>query len=132
MATKARHPFWLDGGYDRELVEACDYHPAHRWTLLRLGDVLEHPHDPDERHVICAGCYVPRCGSSIDPDPCVLPRHHECLHLYADGSLEGRESWPGSDKPPVSLSLVTLLPVTYDAEGMPIAIPSPSSMRGSA
>lgn len=34
MAQKAAHPFWLDGGYDRESVEACHYHPAHNWITL--------------------------------------------------------------------------------------------------
>jgi hypothetical protein len=79
MATRARHPFWLDGGYDRESVEACRYHPWHRWRTLRLGDVLmpeAHGRDPDERLTICMACYVPRCGSTGDDDRCVLPRHH--------------------------------------------------------
>jgi hypothetical protein len=97
--NKAKHSFWLDGGYDRELVEACRHHPAHRWIVLRLGEVLQNASDPDELHVICQGCYVPRCGHSTETNPCILPRHHECLHLHADGTLEDATVWPGSDKP---------------------------------
>lgn len=99
MSTKAAHPFWLDGSYDRESVEACHYHPAHNWITLRLGDVLENPRDPDERMVICSGCFAPRCGYSTEADPCILPRHHRELHLSASGELEDATTWPGSEKP---------------------------------
>lgn len=97
----AKHPFWLDGGYDRELVEACRYHPVHRWWTFRLGDVIEDRggRDMDELMVICQGCYVPRCGHTNDPDPCILPRHHHELHLMASGALEDTSVWPGSEKP---------------------------------
>lgn len=50
--SKAAHSFWLDGGYDRDSVEACPHHPVHSWVTLRLGDVLENPRDPDEHMVI--------------------------------------------------------------------------------
>lgn len=82
--TLARHPFWLDGGYDRDSVEACQYHPFHRWIVLRPGDVLANTRDPDERMVICKGCYVPRCGHSDDPNPCLLPRHHMVARSLPD------------------------------------------------
>lgn len=97
----ATHPFWLDGGYDRESVEACPYHPAHKWWTFRLGDVIEADHlsDPDERMVICRGCYVPRCGHTTEDDPCILPRHHPELHLMASGQVENPHEWPGSTKP---------------------------------
>lgn len=98
----AKHPFWLDGGYDRESVEACPYHPAHRWWIFRIGDVLDcefNGRDPDERMVICQGCYVPRCGHTTEDDPCILPRHHPELHLTASGAVEDSRVWPGSDKP---------------------------------
>lgn len=91
---------WLDGGYDRDEVEACHYHPAHRWTVIRVGDVDEHAHNPDERMVICRGCFVPRCGYTTEENPCMLPRHHPELHLHADGTVEDDSVWPGSDKPP--------------------------------
>jgi hypothetical protein len=99
LATK---PFWLDGGYDRESVEACPHHPDHRWWEFRLGDVIEPDRlsDPDERMVICSACYVPRCGHTTDPNPCVLPRHHRELHLFADGTVEDSSVWPGNEKPP--------------------------------
>lgn len=98
----AKHPFWLDGSYDRELVEACKYHPDHRWWTFRMGDVLDcewSGRNPDELMVICQGCYVPRCGHSTEPDPCMLPRHHKELHLYSNGEVEPADVWPGSEKP---------------------------------
>jgi hypothetical protein len=101
----AKHPFWLDGGYDRDSVEACPYHPQHKWWEFRMGDVIDceaSSRNPDERMVICRGCYVPRCGHTTDPDPCLLPRHHEELHLFASGAVERTDEWPGSEKPPHS------------------------------
>jgi hypothetical protein len=87
---RARFGFWLDGGYDVDAVLACPYSPEHRWWEFRLGDVIEdgYGHDPDERMVICRGCYVPRCGHTTDPDPCLLPRHHYTEHIYASGKRE--------------------------------------------
>jgi hypothetical protein len=101
-AQLATRTFWLDGGYDRDAVEACPYHPFHNWWEFRLGDVVESHRlrDPDERMVICRGCYVPRCGHTTETDPCVLPRHHPELHLMASGAVEDATTWPGSEKPP--------------------------------
>lgn len=83
VPTKAKHSFWLDGGYDRAIVEACIYHPMHRWWVFRVGDVVENCWRPDERMVICAACYVPRCGHvEGNADPCLLPRHHTEPHRY--------------------------------------------------
>lgn len=97
----ATRPFWLDGGYDRDAVEACHYHPEHRWWVFRLGDVIgpDRLRDPDERMVICRGCFVPRCGHTTEADPCILPRHHPERHLYESGAVETVAEWPGSDKP---------------------------------
>lgn len=95
----AKDKLWLDGGYDRDQVEACEYHPEHRWTVVRVGDVQEHPYDPDELMCICVGCFVPRCGHTTDPNPCMLPRHHRELHEHADGSTEDAAAWPGNEKP---------------------------------
>jgi hypothetical protein len=55
MTTLAPHTFWLDGGYDRPSVEACPYHPAHKWWTFRLGDVLQAgvTNQPNELMVIC-------------------------------------------------------------------------------
>jgi hypothetical protein len=96
----ADRPFWLDGGYDRDSVEACRYHPKHEWWIFRLGDVIktENLRDPDEMMVICRACYVPRCGYTTEPDPCILPRHHPELHLTASGVVENPREWPGSTK----------------------------------
>jgi hypothetical protein len=90
MAELAKGPFWLDGGYDRESVEACPHHPDHDWWEFRLGDVIEPDRlrDPDNRMVICRGCYVPRCGHTNDPDPCMLPRHHREPHRLESGRAE--------------------------------------------
>jgi hypothetical protein len=96
MTTLSSKPFWLDGGYDFESVEACVYHPNHTWITIRLGDVLE-PHayrDPDELMVICKACYVPRCGHSDEGDPCLMWRHHETNHRYASGRIEPVGGWP--------------------------------------
>jgi len=88
---KSDRPFWLDGGYDFDSVQACRYHPAHKWMTVRLGDVLEefaHGRNPDERLTICAACYVPRCGSVDTPNRCALWRHHRTAHVYEDGTKE--------------------------------------------
>jgi hypothetical protein len=77
---------WLDGGYDRAEVEACVYHPHHKWFVIRVNDV--HPGcstDPEELMAICQNCFVPRCGYTTDLNPCMLPRHHQEPHLFADG-----------------------------------------------
>lgn len=80
-------------------VEACRYAPGHRWVVLRVGDVVMHPYDPDELMVVCEGCFSPRCGHTTEENPCMLPRHHRELHLYADGSAEDASRWPGNEKP---------------------------------
>jgi hypothetical protein len=82
----AKHPFWLDGGYDRDAVEACPFHPFHHWWVFQLGDVVvpEGIRDPEEWMVICSGCYVPRCGHvEHETNPCLLPRHHREDHWTA-------------------------------------------------
>ena len=98
---------FLDGGYDRELVEDCEYHPAHNWTVIRVGDAKPHTVNPDERLTMCRGCFVPRCGDTEEANPCVLPRHHRERHLYADGTEEPDDVWPGNKKPdPPRIALV--------------------------
>lgn len=84
----AKTAFWLDGGYDFESVQACPYHPQHKWITLRLGDVLKHPGNPDERLTLCQVCYVPRCGSTGDHDRCTLWRHHRTAHVFESGARE--------------------------------------------
>jgi hypothetical protein len=95
--TKAKNSFWLDGGYDFELVMACPYHPDHRWWTFRVGDVVEHCGNPDELMTICRACYVPRCGTTEDiPERCTRWRHHEAMHEYPSGAKEpvgGIKSW---------------------------------------
>ena len=96
----ARSKPWLDGGYDRDEVEACRYHPDHAWIVQRVGAMVEYPRDPDELLTVCRGCLVPRCGYTEETNPCILPRHHRERHLYLDGTQEPADEWPGSQKPP--------------------------------
>jgi hypothetical protein len=79
--------FWLDGGYDRDLVEGCRAHPDHEWVTLDLGELDPEDHE-DEHFTVCHVCGVPRCGES-DVDGCDLPRHHEEAHRTKSGA-----SWP--------------------------------------
>jgi len=84
--TKAKFSFWLDGGYDFNLVRACRAHPDHEWWTFRVGDVIQHPDKPDELMTICRACYVPRCGATGDePIRCVLWRHHHGAHVDKAG-----------------------------------------------
>jgi hypothetical protein len=85
--VKAKNSFWLDGGYDIELVAACPYHPHHKWWTFRLGDVVENCHNPDQLMTICKACYVPRCGTTADPDRCTLWRHHQTEHVKESGAM---------------------------------------------
>lgn len=94
MSRFGRHRFWLDGSYDRDEVEDCEYHPDHQWTQIRVGDVYPDSRWPDERMAICKGCFVPRCGES-EADGCDLPRHHPEDHVTPHG-----ETWPlGGTRP---------------------------------
>jgi hypothetical protein len=108
---KATDSFWLDGGYDRDQVEACPKHPVHDWWIFRLADVM-HPdwmrgrRDQDERMVVCRSCWVPRCGYTTEVDPCILPRHHREAHITQSGALEDMSAWPGSDKPLPPLDVI--------------------------
>lgn len=83
-----RHRFWLDGGYDRDEVEECEYHPDHAWIAVRVGDIYPDHRWPDDQMTICKGCFVPRCGES-EPDGCDLPRHHTEDHRTPKGEI-----WP--------------------------------------
>ena len=96
VSTKAKGSFWLDGGYDIDLVMACAYHPTHRWWTFRVGDVVANCYNPNERMTICAACFVPRCGTTADKDRCTLWRHHESEHVYESGGREpvgGLKAW---------------------------------------
>jgi hypothetical protein len=41
-----------------------------------------------EEIVRCAVCLAPRCGHSIDDDPCMERRHHRACHRYLSGRRE--------------------------------------------
>jgi hypothetical protein len=90
LVTKVKQGlgFWLDGGYDRDLVYACEYAPDHRWWTFRLGDVVENCHNPDESMTICRGCFVPRCIAGGHDNRCTMPRHHESEHVFESGARE--------------------------------------------
>lgn len=86
--TLTRRPFWTDALIDPVTVAACPAAPRHRWVTLRLGDVLEAPHNPDELLTLCSSCYVKRCGIVADePDRCALPMGHRSdqHHRREDG-----------------------------------------------
>lgn len=82
---EARTPhFWLDGGYDFELVRGCRLHPSHGWITVGV----HHGGLPSEPLTICRVCGVPRCGTTGDADRCTLWRHHETEHVHESGRLE--------------------------------------------
>lgn len=42
----------------------------------------------DEPVIRCRNCSAPRCGDSMDADPCMERRHHRTTHLTLRGSFE--------------------------------------------
>lgn len=55
-----------------------------------------------EEVIRCQACHAPRCGHSVDDDPCMLVRHHGGLHLYLSGQTEpvgGISRWVGGSRP---------------------------------
>lgn len=76
--------FWLDGGYDRDQVEACRLHPNHGWITVPITAYG----GKDEQMTVCRVCAVPRCGES-ELDGCDLPRHHPEPHRAPSG-----QTWP--------------------------------------
>lgn len=102
--SKSKHTFWLDGGYDFDSVQACRYHPHHRWITVRLGDVIQEEGlhgNEDEMMTFCQACYAPRCGTTVDADRCTLWRHHATEHVYESGVHEpvGGHGVGTSDRP---------------------------------
>lgn len=60
---------------------------AHDWeTCLLAADGRKRTRV--EEVVRCSVCHAPRCGHSIDPDPCMERRHHRGLHVYLSGRYE--------------------------------------------
>lgn len=53
---------------------------AHDWELVLLAADGQHRVRIEEV-VRCRDCHKPRCGHSIDADPCILVRHHPGDHL---------------------------------------------------
>lgn len=76
--------FWLDGGYDFELVQACRLHPAHGWITIQVERGYG-----GESLTVCRVCGVPRCGTTEDVDRCTQWRHHSLSHIYESGA-----QWP--------------------------------------
>lgn len=72
-------------------VDQCD----HVWELC----YLKRPTARGEYVVRCHRCYVPRCGDSDAPNPCMLRRHHHRplpagveKHIHFD-SILGQQLW---------------------------------------
>jgi hypothetical protein len=64
-------------GWERDpQVAAC----PHEWeTVLLAADGLHRTRT--EEVVRCRDCHAPRCGHTVDPDPCDLVRHHDGPHF---------------------------------------------------
>lgn len=61
-----------------------DGHP-HEWERCLL---LAGPRRHMQEHVVrCAACHAPRCGDSVDADPCMERRHHTSLHIRLFGAF---------------------------------------------
>ena len=73
--------FWLDGGYDFDLVKACRLYPDHDWFTFDAGR---------EQMTVCHVCGVSRCvaGVGIDNARCELWRHHEQPHRAGSATVE--------------------------------------------
>lgn len=83
MPKESTPRFWLDGGYDFELVQGCRKHPDHDWTTIPVVTGAG-----PEWLTVCRICAVPRCGTTADTDRCTLWRHHETEHVYESGTKE--------------------------------------------
>jgi hypothetical protein len=69
---------------DDPTVDAC---PHSTWECCLLAaDGLHRTRI--EEVVRCVECHAPRCGHSMDEDPCMLVRHHRGLHFALSGQTE--------------------------------------------
>lgn len=58
---------------------------AHDWERV----TVHLRHEARNPFVIrCATCHAPRCGHSLDRDPCMERRHHDGLHITLLGRFE--------------------------------------------
>jgi hypothetical protein len=57
----------------------------HEWETVLLAPG---PGQRVEEVVRCVTCHAPRCGASVEADPCMERRHHRCPHLTLDGQIE--------------------------------------------
>lgn len=76
---------------DWESAKCIDDGHVHDWETVLLGTTDEFGNRVRHRIeevVRCAICLAPRCGSSIDPDPCMCRRHHRTCHLLLSGRVE--------------------------------------------
>lgn len=80
---------WPTGRADDVTTQTFLHHSTgggpHRWELVSVRQ----PGMMSERVVRCSMCLTPRCGHSLDADPCMLRRHHDGDH--APLSTKG---WP--------------------------------------
>jgi hypothetical protein len=65
---------WPESWEFRPGIDDCD----HQWQIavVTSADTIV-----SEAVVRCVDCFSPRCGSSVNRDPCMLRRHHEHNHL---------------------------------------------------
>lgn len=68
-----------------ESLEVIDDGHAHEWELVTIP--ARYPGGRGESVIRCASCHVPRCGHSLDRDPCMERRHHNGLHITLHGSF---------------------------------------------
>lgn len=66
---------WESQHYLDEFGNEC----THEWELVLLAADGQRRVRVEEV-VRCRECLVPRCGHSIDEDPCILERHHRGEH----------------------------------------------------
>lgn len=77
------YPAFALGWEQQPGIDEC----GHDWERLRLHDAYGPGRSAEVER--CTRCGVPRCGSSnAAGSPCTDRRHHDSLHIYADGSFE--------------------------------------------
>ena len=68
---------WESNPYRDEFGNECTHDV---WELCLLATDGQH-RGRFEEVVRCRECHVPRCGHSMDEDPCILVRHHREKHM---------------------------------------------------
>jgi hypothetical protein len=74
--AEGERPWPCDWEWDPR-VAVCD----HAWETV----LVRHLGSRFEECVRCRYCHCPRCGHSVDMDPCMLQRHHRQRHRTLSG-----------------------------------------------